>query len=159
LRLIVDPEKLTEYLFQTMQALEKGYMLTVSPGMLESLLCVLSGDDLEIRVSGMGSDGKISLSVKTGQSMTLFYELRFDALTLERGRLSGDASYTETRSGGGVGSALLGLTGKSGLAFALSKHKWIKADNNRIEILLSGLPQGLFCSLAKVTPKGMTFRV
>lgn len=133
--------------------------ITVTPGMLENLLGVLTGGDPEIKVLGMNSEGRIKLSVKTGSSMELAYELHFDTLALERGRLYGLASYRESRSGGGVGGALLGLTGKSGLSFALSKYKWIKADNSKIELSLGGLPQGIFCALARVAPQGMTFRI
>jgi hypothetical protein len=138
--------------------LQKGQLL-INSSMLEIIVKALVGDELEIKSAGFGGDGSIRLTAATSGGMELEYAFMLERLEIGNQTIDMLATYTEARKGGGIGGALLGLTGKSGLSFALSKHDWIQADSSTIRVYARNLPDFLRCLLIRVTPRGIYLRV
>ena len=139
-------------------ALSRGQLI-LSPRFLSQLLDILTGDDLKIRDVSMGDDGTIHLTAAVGSNMELGYKLKIERFSAANGRADGQIAFSEERKGGGLGGALLGMTGNSGLAFALSKHKWIKVSDKTISIQSSALPVSLRASFVSAGRGGLIFRI
>lgn len=139
-------------------ALSRGQLI-LSPRFLSQLLDILTGDDLKIRNVSLYDDGTIHLTVVVGSKMELGYKLKIERFSAANGRADGAVSFSEERRGGGLGGALLGMTGKSGLAFALSKYKWIKVSDQSISIQSSALPISLRAGFVSAGRGGLIFRI
>ena len=75
-----------------------------------SFLTSLTGDDLKIRDVSMGDDGTIHLTAAVGSNWKLGYKLKIERFSAATG---GRTTFSEERKGGGLGGALLGMTGKN----------------------------------------------
>ena len=138
-------------------ALASGRLI-LTPRMLETAAEILVGERLCVRDPSIGEDGTISLNVHYN-GMLLTYALKIRTLTIGAGRADGVISYTEQRRGGGLSSAILGLTSKSGLMVALSKYRWLKVDEREIIVCARSLPMSWKASFSGISPSGIFFRV
>ncbi len=135
-----------------------GGRLIVTPRMLEALVKILSNRSLCVEHTEFAADGTIHLTASVG-GMRIDYVFRIDRFSVVGGNAGGRIFYTETRRGGGLGNALLGISGKSSLAFALSGHRWLQITDSEIAIAARSLPQSLRISWQSVTRNGIVFRV
>ena len=135
-----------------------GGRLIVTPRMLEALVKILSDRSLRMEHTEFAADGTIRLTASVG-GMHIDYEFRIDRFSVAGGNADGRIFYTETRRGGGLGNALLGISGKSSLAFALSGHRWLQITDREIVIAARSLPQSLRIGWQGVTRSGIVFRV
>ena len=139
-------------------ALSRG-QLVLTPRFLSQLLDILTGNDLKIRDVSMGDDGTVHLTAAVGTGMELGYRLKIERFSVSNGRADGQITYSEERKGGGLGGALLGMTGRSGLAFALSKYKWMKVTDRMITIQSNALPATLRVGFVSAGRGGLVFRI
>jgi len=137
--------------------LERGRLL-ITAGIAECAFKILGGDDMRVLGAEFTDGGVLQLKADV-KGMKLSYRLKPTQFTIDRGRLLFAAEYAEEREGGGLSGALLGMTGKSGLAFALQKHRWAKVDNTTLRIELDGLPQDSRAQLVNVTRQGILLRL
>jgi hypothetical protein len=137
--------------------IERG-RLTITPQMLSDLLSALGDDSWRIDQIRFSDQGEIFFQLET-KGMTLSYRLKPERLGMEQGKLFGSITYHEERSGGGLSGALLGMTGKSGLAFALSKYRGIEVNNRQLRLHIDDLPKSLEFALAGVSARGLSLRL
>lgn len=138
--------------------LSRGQLL-VSAKMIELALRTLTEGDLIIKSVAFDREGKILLAAATTGGMGLSYVFSLKKLEISNGTADAYATYTETRQNGGLGGALLGITGKSGLSFALAKHNWIRIDDSNIRIFSRNLPGFIGCSLIRCAQSGILLKV
>ena len=107
---------------------------------LAKLLPILFPPELQLSDVRVTPDGVVTAAA-VWNSMTFRYRFRIERLRVSGGRVEGSVMYQEERSGSGIGGALLGIAGKSGIAVALAGSKWARVEGNRIVINSAGLPQ------------------
>lgn len=137
--------------------LSRGQLL-LTPVMLENVLKLFSDKKLELYGVSMEAPGSVGVSVKTG-GMTLRYCFRLMTAVASGGRLILRAGYTEEKLSGGIGSAVMNLSGKSGLALALGKRPGIRVDGSNIEMNVRGIPEFINASFLRFTPGGIVVSV
>ena len=139
-------------------ALERG-TLTLTPAMLNAAAAVFSGPDLRIGEITPRGDGWITVRAETGGGLKLTEILRPERLTLRNGTLSGSLLYREERQGGGLGKALLNVSGRSALSVALAGRQGIRVEGDRISLDCRGLPAGLSAEYVRTDGAGITLRI
>ena len=139
-------------------ALAKGQLI-LPQRFLVLLAGMLSDDHLTIQDVSVGSDGVLHLTAQVGKGMQLAYHLKIERFTAANGRADGLISYQEERRGGGLGGALLGMTGKNGLEMALAKYKWLKVTDQTITIQSGNLPASFRASFVSAGHGGLVFRI
>ncbi len=137
--------------------IERG-RANITPQMLTDLLAALGDDSWRVYDIRFTDEGEILFKLET-KGMTLSYKMKPERLGLENGRLFGSIAYQEERSGGGISGALLGLSGKSGLAFALSKYRGVEVTNRQVRLSVDDLPKSLGFALAGVSSRGLALRL
>lgn len=129
-----------------------------TPRMIADILSILTGDALRFGEVTIDSDGTIHLNAVYG-GMSLAYTLKILQFSVANGTAEGRIGYTERRRGGGIGGAFLGLTGKNGLAVALSKYPGIKVTDDELHFFTHGVPRSLRAIFHSASPEGVLFRV
>ncbi len=135
-----------------------GGRFVARPHMIADALTILTGDALRFGEIAIANDGTIRLNAVYG-GMALVYTLKILQLSVANGAVEGRIAYTEQRRGGGIGGAFLGLTGKSGLAVALSKYPGIKVTDSELLFSVRGVPRSLRAFFHSASPEGVLFRV
>ncbi len=138
-------------------ALQSG-RLVITPQMIGDVLAIMANEAIRVDGVAIAEDGTIRLNAVYG-AMTLAYTMKLAQLTVSGGAAEGRISYTEQRRGGGIGGAFLGITGKSGLAVALSKHRWLSVTDHEILISAQNLPRSLRMAFQSASPAGLVFRI
>ncbi len=139
-------------------SLEKG-ILRVTPSMLNALAAIFCGKSVKMGPITVNADGAICFALRTQTGMQLSYQvlpLRFSA---RNGCLEGEIAYAEQRQGGGLGQALLSVSGKTGLAFALGKYPWCRVTDDRVFLSYRGIPGYLWGELVRCDGQGVTLRI
>lgn len=132
--------------------------LVLNDRQLAKLLPILLPQELRLSDVGITQDGMIAVSA-AWSGMTFRYRFRIEHLRIGNGNADGAIAYHEERSGAGVGSAILGLTGKSGIAVALAGTKWARTDDSRIYIRSQGLPQQCMVQYEGISRGGLVFLI
>ncbi len=138
--------------------LSSGQLL-LTPAMIPLIFRVLGDGDMTAENVRMTGDGGVSLDIRLKNGMSFRYVFRPISAVVRGGQLIVKAKYSEEKLSAGIGSALLNLTGKTGLAIALGKNDWAHVDGSNVEINRTGLPQSLSASLVRCAPGGFVFRI
>lgn len=131
--------------------------LVLNQTALGALLSIFEDEKLRLDSVRVGQNG-IEISL-TYDKMLLSYLLDIKNLSVSGGNASGEIRYEEKRQGGGIGGALLGITGRNGIAFLLSGRKWCRADNSSIKIQCGGLPNDMYVKYTGIKQGALCFRV
>jgi hypothetical protein len=139
------------------RALENGRLL-VTPALAAEICAVASDGQIKVRNGTMTPDGRMQLDVAMA-GMELRYTLKVLSAAAAGGTLSFKAEYAEQRLSGGLGGALLGLSGRTALSVALGKVDGLRVTQSSVEGKRSGLPAGLSARYLKTLPEGLLFLV
>ena len=143
----IDPERLSN-----------GQIL-VTPTILGAVLRVISDGKFEFSDLTMQGGGAVSLNIRTKNNIALRYNFKLSTAVIAKGQIILKAKYTEEKLSSGLGSALMNLSGKSGLALSLGKTKGVYVDGSNIEINLRGVPDFISVSYMRSAPGGLVFSV
>ena len=136
--------------------LEKG-QLSIGNRFVTAILGLIEGDKVKVRAVEITADG-VTASIDYDR-MALEYYLQIKKLSVSGGRLDGDIAYREKRQGGGIGNALLGLTGKSGIAVALGRKRWCRVDNSTIFLESMNMPGDLYLRYLGIKQGRLLFKI
>ncbi|MBR6740755.1 MAG: hypothetical protein IKM04_06795 [Clostridia bacterium] len=136
--------------------LERG-VLTVGKSFVASLLGLLEDEKIKVTDVEIGADG-ITASVIYDR-MTLDYYMQVKNLSISGGRLNGEIYYREKRQGGGIGNALLGISGKNGISVALGRKRWCRVDNDTILLDSVGMPDRFYLRYTGIKQGRLTFKI
>ena len=138
--------------------LSSGQIL-ITPSILGAVLKIVSDGKFEFYNLAMEGGGVVSLDIKTKNNIALRYNFKLTTAVIAKGQLILRAKYTEEKISAGLGSALMNLSGKSGLALVLGKTRGIFVDGSNIEINLRGIPDFIGISYLRSAPAGLVFSV
>lgn len=138
--------------------LASGQIL-VTPSILGGILKIISDGKFEFSNISIVGGGAVSIEIKTKNNIALKYIFKMNTAIISRGQLILKAKYTEEKLSSGLGSALMNLSGKSGLELTLGKTRGVYVDGSNIEINYKGIPDFIEISYLRTAPGGLVFSV
>ena len=137
--------------------LQSGQVL-LTPAMLGNILKLAGDGSTEFSNISMESGG-VRLDIRTKSGISLRYVFRLQTAVVSWGQIILKARYSEEKLSGGLGSALMNLSGKSGIALAFGKKDGVHIDSGNIEINRRGIPEFIKASYLRAAPAGLVFSV